>query len=482
MIWLLSSMLAWSQNAGPPPAEDMDVDPSLAWPAMGCASVGQVEGVTERERDVCGGARITGASRPVVEGGAAHVGARLHAAPGLMIVLKRFQVGLAVPLVVHWANEHGSAAAQGLGDPMISGRWRARSQGAVRLDVLLDLRLPVGTRESWIAERGVRVRPGAVLEVGRGPHQAILQTGVVLRSTPLDPPLSSAPWFTGALAWRGQWSDLFGTQLALVGRLVPETINGVEQGPLELRATGVFNVGGAQLEVGLGTALVRGVGSTRLRVGLGVWSHRQEPRQADEEALELWVAGELPPICGPDDACPSEPVGYRPDEGSELVDTEDPADPASSDPQEQDAEEADEEEEPDPQVTVPSVVLDTLYFELGTDRLLPESEPVLRELITDLIEQPKVGPILLEGHASQEGSFGSNYALSLARADAIYRRLVDAGVSPARLVLRPLGEVDDDAIESLPARRRVEVRLVLDPLFADDDVVLHPFTGQEIHR
>ena len=106
---------------------------------------------------------------------------------------------------------------------------------------------------------------------------------------------------------------------------------------------------------------------------------------------------------------------------------------------------------------------------------------VLERLIADLLAHPTVGPILLEGHASQEGGFASNYQLSLRRADAIYRRLLDGGVSPSRLVQRPLGEVDDDGVPEGAPRRRVEVRLILDPLFADGDVI-HPFTGQEIAR
>ena len=99
----------------------------------------------------------------------------------------------------------------------------------------------------------------------------------------------------------------------------------------------------------------------------------------------------------------------------------------------------------------------------GCDVLLQEG--VWNGFVAKLInEDIQIGHLVIEGHASEEGSYGYNYDLSNLRARAIYRALVEAGVHPDRLSHRGYGEAipiksgEDEA--SLALNRRVEFHIV----------------------
>jgi OOP family OmpA-OmpF porin len=49
--------------------------------------------------------------------------------------------------------------------------------------------------------------------------------------------------------------------------------------------------------------------------------------------------------------------------------------------------------------------------------------------------------VVIEGHSSEEGDFAFNYELSMIRATAVCKALVEAGVDAQRLSIRGLGEV-----------------------------------------
>jgi len=82
-----------------------------------------------------------------------------------------------------------------------------------------------------------------------------------------------------------------------------------------------------------------------------------------------------------------------------------------------------------------------LQFRLGSDELLPDSFDDLDALATLLNDDARLGQVVIEGHASPDGPYARNYELSIARAQAIWRRLVEVGVHPARLAFRGMGEV-----------------------------------------
>jgi hypothetical protein len=76
----------------------------------------------------------------------------------------------------------------------------------------------------------------------------------------------------------------------------------------------------------------------------------------------------------------------------------------------------------------------------------------------------QIGHIVIEGHASAEGSHDYNYDLSNLRARAIFKALVKAGVHPDRLSHRGYGESlpqnTGDSEEALAKNRRVEFHII----------------------
>jgi outer membrane protein OmpA-like peptidoglycan-associated protein len=109
-------------------------------------------------------------------------------------------------------------------------------------------------------------------------------------------------------------------------------------------------------------------------------------------------------------------------------------------------------------------IREPIQFEFATSRILPVSLPLLRQVATLLNRNAGIGHLLIEGHASQEGSFTYNYDLSIRRARAVYEQLIVLGVHPARMSYRGMGKVmpltDATDEESLAANRRVEFKII----------------------
>ncbi len=110
------------------------------------------------------------------------------------------------------------------------------------------------------------------------------------------------------------------------------------------------------------------------------------------------------------------------------------------------------------------VIRDQIQFFVDTPNIKPESLPVLAAVAGVLNDDYRILHLVIEGHASKEGDFDHNYALSRDRAEAIYRQLILEGVAPERLSYRGMGEtvplVEGEDEESLAINRRVEFEIV----------------------
>jgi outer membrane protein OmpA-like peptidoglycan-associated protein len=110
------------------------------------------------------------------------------------------------------------------------------------------------------------------------------------------------------------------------------------------------------------------------------------------------------------------------------------------------------------------IIRDPIQFEFNTERILPISIPTLRYVGLLMNEDWRIGHVVVEGHASEEGSFEYNYDLSIRRARSIFEELLRAGVHPDRISYRGMGEViprtsgEDET--SLAENRRVEFHIV----------------------
>ena len=109
-------------------------------------------------------------------------------------------------------------------------------------------------------------------------------------------------------------------------------------------------------------------------------------------------------------------------------------------------------------------IKEQLKFIVDTNILLDESRPTLLGVAEIINTSPSIGHVVIEGHASQEGSFEYNYNLSNLRARAIWKELMAAGVHPDRISYRGMGEVvpknQGDEEEELAENRRVEFHII----------------------
>ena len=80
-----------------------------------------------------------------------------------------------------------------------------------------------------------------------------------------------------------------------------------------------------------------------------------------------------------------------------------------------------------------------ISFALGSDEILPNSEPILMEVADALIRNPDLELIEIQGHTDSRGDLEVNMLLSQRRAEAVLQWLVQHGVQPARLVAKGYG-------------------------------------------
>lgn len=109
-------------------------------------------------------------------------------------------------------------------------------------------------------------------------------------------------------------------------------------------------------------------------------------------------------------------------------------------------------------------IRDPIQFEFATDRLLPSSKPTLAAVAQLMVSDGRIAHVVVQGHASEEGSFEYNYDLSSRRARTVWEILIQSGVHPNRLSYQGMGEVEPTnavaAEQALAQNRRVIFRIV----------------------
>jgi outer membrane protein OmpA-like peptidoglycan-associated protein len=165
---------------------------------------------------------------------------------------------------------------------------------------------------------------------------------------------------------------------------------------------------------------------------------RQRPAPEPDPARPGCPAGDRDKdrIVDPTDACPEEP-------GIKSADPKRNGCPALV------------EVEPDRLRT-----LAPLFFATGEERILPESEPLLRDIAEALRQNPTLR-ISIEGHTDDTGTDAHNLELSRRRAESVRRALVELGIDGARLEARGFGRsrpvVPGATAEAREKNRRVEL-------------------------
>lgn len=112
------------------------------------------------------------------------------------------------------------------------------------------------------------------------------------------------------------------------------------------------------------------------------------------------------------------------------------------------------------------IVLRGVRFDFDKSAIRPDSRPVLDEAVEVLKENPNLR-IAVEGNTDNVGSDLYNEKLSVRRAEAVFRYLVNHGIAPERMEVIGYGEsrpvADNDTESGRAQNRRVELRVVGQP-------------------
>jgi outer membrane protein OmpA-like peptidoglycan-associated protein len=107
-----------------------------------------------------------------------------------------------------------------------------------------------------------------------------------------------------------------------------------------------------------------------------------------------------------------------------------------------------------------SVILRGVNFQTGSARLTPEARDVLRDIASQLVENPQYR-IQISGHTDASGSAAANLRLSLARARTVETFLEANGVPPLQLTAKGFGPdvpiASNKTVAGRAENRRVEL-------------------------
>ena len=384
-----------------------------------------------------------------VEVGAA-VANRFTTAVGLAWdISSEFQAHAWFPVAGQWGGDSINAAdGFGAGDLDVGGRLAILQSASVGLAVAADLRLPTSKADAWMGERGVRGVFGGNLSLGLGRVDVLLGVGVQGRKavdTLEDFELGSEVHGDAAVNVHIV-PDTLSVHLTVVGATGLSDTSGPGNQPVEAMLGGQYAPSSRWLvNVGVGRGLSGGYGTSRFRALAGLTFTLEPPHP--------------PLVIEPDPVVIEEPPPPPPEPEPEPAELP-PC--APTDP-------------PVPEVgecQLATVVRDRilirepLQFNRGTAEMMAVSRPLLAAVAQMLRDHPEILEVVIEGHASDDGAFITNYDLSLARAITVHHLLVEAGIDAQRVAIRALGEVVPRGAD--PAtNRRVEFHITERSLEAD---------------
>lgn len=366
---------------------------------------------------------------------------------------------LVVPAAVQWGSTVDDLSRDGplLGD--VSGGLRIRFANTARVQwgLSLDLYVPTSGREAWMGETLPRGRIGMPGQASVGSVDLLVDAALMVRQ-----PIATDQQFTlgqelmggfGLRHW--VWRDRVAVAAGyLTHNSLERFLSSPAENPSELTATvQLKSPKGVRWDLGLGKGLADGYGTTELRAFASLmWTKAPPPVQPEPPIVVVDVPKEVPPPPPPPEP---EPVW---------------------------------EEEELAKVTGEKIVIrEPIQFEFNTANILPVSLPTLQYVAGLLNDNWQIAHLVIEGHASDEGTFVYNYDLSIRRSRAVWEELLRSGVHPDRMSYRGLGEVvpivtgGDEA--SLATNRRVEFRIVKQYSPGEEpaayrDGVLFPWNGE----
>lgn len=353
---------------------------------------------------------------------------------------EQFSVRLVLPTYYQVGTDVPELAASGFGtgDLGLGTTIRAVELGPVGLGLRIDLTFPTSREAAWSGEDNLRTGAALLAHLDLGRFDALVDVGPTLRTdveTSEDFTLGSELHSAVGLRF-DVIEDVLSPYVLTVTRtgLAAPFSGGAETPAESLLGVQLRPIEPLLFDVGLGKGWSDGYGTTQERVLVGLTWVGSIPREEKPEPLQAVVVTDPPPdIEIPDD--PPEP-----------------------------------EEEPWREGQLAKVegerikIREPIQFEFNTARILPESLPVLYQVAGLLNENARIVHVVIEGHASEEGSFSYNYDLSIRRARAIWEQLIRGRVHPDRISYRGMGEVvprtEGSSEGELADNRRVDFHIV----------------------
>ncbi len=341
---------------------------------------------------------------------------------------------LVFPTAIQNGEEVPALAANGfgMGDPNLGARFEVVQIGPLTFGTRADVWLPIGTKQAYLSEEGFRVGAGMLLRADiAGRVALLLDTNIVGRpnaiTTTQDFVLGSELAFNPGLAVT-LWPELVEVNTGLTARGGFQNLaqGGAENSMEAMGGLRFWPDAALQIDLGYGKGLTDGYGTTVNRVYGALTYIRQPPAPPEPEIV---VEVEPPP---------------------QVVLTE--LEPEEEEPEWEEGQLA--------KIDMERIVIkDPIQFEVDTANILSESLPTLEFVAKLLAVNGQIVHIVIEGHASEEGSYEYNYELSVRRAKAIWERLLLNGVAPERISYRAMGEVapveEGEDEETLAKNRRV---------------------------
>jgi len=366
-------------------------------------------------------------------------------------IARRLSARLVLPAAYQQGGEMPELMSEGAGlrDLRVGGRVTIASSDLIAVGLRVDLHLPTGSDSAYMGEQEPRFDAGFLGRGSFGPVDLLLDGGFCGRKSVdagYDLQVGSEAVANAALRVN-TLGDRLAFGAAVLSRLGSQTV--LDDSGTRAEALGLVQawpVEQLQIDLGVGRGLTRGYGTSKGRALLSITWKAQLFDPPQDETLEL--EGMVLP---------------------EEIPQEAPT-PLDLEPEDDDAWEEGElaRVEAEAQQPVQITIRDDIQFQVGTAVILPESLPTLDAVAQLMASYWQIDHMLIEGHASEEGSYGNNFDLSIRRAQAIYRALVEAGVHPVRLSFRGFGEVDPVVVEEAQQarNRRVEFHTIrlLDPL------------------
>jgi outer membrane protein OmpA-like peptidoglycan-associated protein len=375
---------------------------------------------------------------------------RVHTHVGASLDVERVSVSVVAPFAGSWNSDETQEqfAAPGLAMGDVGAGLKVvvvqTPRNLFNLGVRGGIVLPTGTRNAYQGEGELRGTTGLLAAVNVGQLTVATDFGFMLRDTKItseDFVAANEVVWTNGVRYKLPDASHLGLNAQLLSRSVlDEFLNGGAENALEA-------VGGVEFYPSRRTTITLGAGRG-LTEGYGTTDYRM----LGSLVVEVPPPEPLPPRYAITAPPPPEFVEPPP----EII--EEPPPPEEWKP-----------EELAKVIGNQIFIRDMVEFKVDTNILLDKSRPTLEE-VARLINADKdswtIGHLIIEGHASKEGSTDHNYELAESRARRIWEVLMELGVAKERISYRGMGEVQPlpnataEDEESYQKNRRVEFHIV----------------------